>query len=87
MEENKDLQTQADETSESRSFEQSMARLEQIVRQLEDGNVPLDDLMKLYDEGTALVRSCTERINQAEQKIRTVQLKNGTVTEEDFQTP
>lgn len=66
------------------TFEQSLARLEQIVKELEGGNVPLDDLMRLYDEGTALVKSCTEKINAAEQKVRLVQLKNGTLTEEDL---
>lgn len=66
------------------TFEESLARLEQIVKELESGNVPLDDLMKLYDEGTALVKFCTKKIEDAEQKVRLVQMKNGTVTEEAF---
>ena len=66
------------------TFEQQLARLEQIVKELEGGNVPLDDLMRLYDEGTALVKACTEKISQAEQKVRLVQIKNGTLTEEEF---
>ena len=66
------------------TFEESLARLEQIVKELESGNVPLDDLMKLYDEGTALVKFCTKKIGDAEQKVRLVQMKNGTVTEEAF---
>ncbi len=66
------------------TFEQQLARLEQIVKELESGNVPLDDLMRLYDEGTALVKACTEKIGAAEQKIRLVQIKNGTLTEEEF---
>lgn len=61
-----------------------MARLEQIVKELESGNVPLDDLMRLYDEGTALVKACTEKISAAEQKVRLVQIKNGTISEEEF---
>ena len=40
--------------------------------------------MRLYDEGTALVKTCTEKITAAEQKVRLVQMKNGTVTEEEF---
>ena len=39
------------------TFEQALARLEQIVKELEGGNVPLDDLMRLYDEGTTLVKA------------------------------
>lgn len=66
------------------TFEESLARLEQIVKELESGNVPLDDLMKLYDEGTALVKFCTKKIESAEQKVRLVQMKNGTLTEEAF---
>lgn len=66
------------------TFEGSLARLEQIVKELESGNVPLDDLMKLYDEGTALVKFCTKKIESAEQKVRLVQMKNGTLTEEAF---
>jgi exonuclease VII small subunit len=40
--------------------------------------------MRLYDEGTALVKTCTEKITAAEQKVRLVQMKNGAVTEEEF---
>ncbi len=72
---------------EDLNFEQAMARLEQIVKELEGGNVPLDDLMRLYEEGTALVKSCTERINAAEEKVKLVQSQNGTIVKEEFQTP
>lgn len=67
------------------TFEQSLARLEQIVKELESGNVPLEDLMKLYDEGTSLVKFCSEKISAAEQQVRKVQMKNGTITEEEFE--
>ncbi len=72
---------------EELNFEQAMARLEQIVKELEGGNVPLDDLMRLYEEGTALVKSCTERINAAEEKVKLVQSQNGSIVKEEFQTP
>ncbi len=72
---------------EELNFEQAMARLEQIVKELEGGNVPLDDLMRLYEEGTALVKSCTERINAAEEKVKLVQSQNGNIVKEEFQTP
>ena len=67
------------------SFEQALARLEEIVRTLEGGNVPLEDLIKLYDEGTALVKQCTEKLNAAEEKVRLLQLKDGALTEGDFE--
>ncbi len=66
------------------TFEQAMTRLEQIVKSLESGNVPLEDLIKLFDEGTALVKLCTERLDKAEEKVRLLQMKDGILTEEEF---
>ncbi len=53
-------------------FEAAMARLEEIVRQLESGRAPLDESIKLYEEGVALVRLCSGRLEDAKQKIRRV---------------
>ena len=47
-------------------FEQSMARLEEIVGLLERG---LDEAMALFEEGAKLMRECTKRLDQAEQKV------------------
>ncbi len=66
------------------TFEQAMSRLEQIVKALEGGNVPLEDLIKLFDEGTNLVKLCTERLDKAEEKVKLLQMKGGILTEEDF---
>ena len=57
------------------SFEQAMARLEEIVRHLEKGDLPLDDSLRLFEEGTALARRCEGMLDEAEQKI--VKLKKG----------
>ena len=54
------------------TFEASMARLEQIVRSLEQGNVPLEDSLKLFQEGTELVRSCGKLLDDAQLQIKTV---------------
>lgn len=70
--------------SSEMTFEQAMARLEQIVRSLEGGNVPLEDLIKLFDEGTALVKLCTERLDKAEEKVKLLQMKDGILQEEEF---
>ena len=43
-----------------KSFEQSMARLEEIVRTLEKGDASLEDALSLFEEGTALVKSCSK---------------------------
>ena len=69
---------------EEMTFEKALARLEEIVRALEGGNVPLEDLIKLYDEGTALVKSCTEKLNAAEEKVKILQVRDGVLTEEEF---
>ena len=57
------------------SFEQALARLEQIVAAMEKGDVSLDDSMKLFEEGTALIRRCGTMLDAAEQKV--VRLRKG----------
>jgi exodeoxyribonuclease VII small subunit len=55
------------------SFEQSMERLEKIIASLEKGDAPLQDALRLFEEGAGLLRSCTEILDQAEQTIVTLQ--------------
>ena len=57
------------------SFEQSLSRLDEIVKHLEKGDLPLNDSLALYEEGTALIRSCSKMLDEAEQKV--VKLKKG----------
>jgi len=57
------------------SFEQSLTRLEEIVRHLEKGDMPLSESLSLYEEGTALLASCSKMLDDAEQKV--VKLKKG----------
>lgn len=57
------------------SFEQSMTRLDAIVKLLEKGDAPLDELLTLFEEGTALIRSCGTMLDTAEQKV--VRLRKG----------
>lgn len=57
------------------SFEQSMARLDEIVCHLEKGDMPLNDSLALFEEGTALIRSCEKQLDEAEQKV--VKLRKG----------
>ena len=47
------------------NFEDAMRRLEEIVSALSDGNLPLDDMMKLYEEGRALSRTCLAQLKAA----------------------
>lgn len=51
------------------TFEQAMGRLEEIVRQLEQGDAPLEDALSLFEEGTALMKKCSTLLDKAEQKV------------------
>lgn len=57
------------------TFEASMQRLDEIVKQLEKGDVPLDASLALFEEGSHLLKTCNEMLDTAEQKV--VQLKKG----------
>ena len=58
------------------TFESSLSSLEKIVRQLEQGDLSLEESLKLFEEGVKLSRECQERLNQAERRIE-VLLKDG----------
>ncbi len=53
-------------------FETNMQRLEQIVRAMERGDVPLEESLKLFQEGTELVRSCGKLLDDAELQVKKV---------------
>lgn len=52
------------------NFESSVKRLEEIVRLLENGDAPLDELMNLYEEAVKLTKVCNKLITEAEKKIK-----------------
>jgi exodeoxyribonuclease VII small subunit len=58
-------------------FEQSLARLEEIVRKLESANLPLDDAMKFFEEGMQLSRDCQKQLEQAEARVEILLKKAG----------
>ena len=66
------------------TFEQALARLEEIVKGLENCSLPLDRSIELFEEGNALVKLCTEKLDTAEQKVRILTETATGVTEEDF---
>lgn len=51
------------------SFEQQLARLEEIVLRLESGETPLEESLKLFEEGSKLMRKCNALLDTAEQKV------------------
>ena len=70
---------------QNRSFESNMQRLEQIVRAMERGDVPLEESLKLFQEGTELVRNCNELLDNAQLQVKMIlNGPDGTPREEDF---
>ena len=54
------------------TFEEAIARLEQVVSLLESGEQPLEDALRLFEEGTRLAGDCEARLKQAEQTLLTL---------------
>ncbi len=70
---------------ENRTFEASMLRLEQIVRTMERGDAPLEESLKLFQEGTELVRSCGRLLEEAELQVKKIMTaSDGSPVEEEF---
>lgn len=53
----------------AKTFEESLNDLERIVKHLEDGDLPLEESLKLFEEGVKLSRECRERLTNAERRI------------------
>ena len=67
------------------SFEANLQRLEQIVRAMERGDVALDESLKLFQEGTELVRACGLLLDEAELQVKTIIAgADGKPNQEDF---
>lgn len=52
-----------------KQFEDALARLEEIVKELESGDLPLDPSLKLFEEGIKLARICNKRLEEAERRV------------------
>ena len=63
------------------SYEHSLERLEEIVSRLESGNLPLDESLRLFEEGTRLTKVCQKRLTEAELRIEKL-MADGDRTEE-----
>ena len=70
----------------NKTFEESMQRLEQIVRAMERGDVPLEESLKLFQEGTELVRSCAKLLDDAQLQVKKIMTAaDGSPVEEEFE--
>lgn len=71
---------------QNQTFEASMARLEQIVRAMERGDVALEESLKLFQEGTELVKNCQKLLDDAQLQIKKITAApDGSPIEEAFQ--
>ena len=66
---------------ENLSFEESLAKLEEIVNRLENGNVPLDDAIEEFKTAMDLVKICNEKLESAEESIAKIVEDNGKIVE------
>ncbi|MCD6262383.1 MAG: exodeoxyribonuclease VII small subunit [Deltaproteobacteria bacterium] len=68
-----------------KNFEEAMQRLEEIVRQLEEGELSLDASMEIFEEGMKLIKFCTLKLEEAEKKVTMlVEQDNGEMVQVPF---
>ena len=67
------------------TFEEGMARLEQIVLNLEKGEVPLESSMELFTEGAKLSHYLQKKLDEAEAKVKKLTESDGKIIAEDFE--
>ena len=71
-----------------KTFEQSMKQLEQIVLELESGNLPLEQALKKFEEGMQLSKFCSQKLEETERKItQLMQNSTGGIVEKPFPAP
>ncbi|MDB5056256.1 MAG: exodeoxyribonuclease small subunit [Bacilli bacterium] len=66
------------------SFEEAMDQLEQLVAKLEDGDVPLEQAIDLFQEGMKLSHLCSQKLEQVERKIEMLVEENGALSKKPF---
>ena len=66
-------------------FEECLQRLEEVVNQLERGDVPLEQALKLFEEGVQLSNSCRKELEEAEGKVEILLKQNGKLQAEPFE--
>jgi exodeoxyribonuclease VII small subunit len=79
-------QRPATDTGKKADFEKSLARLEEIVRRLENANLTLDDAMKFFEEGMELSRVCQKQLEEAEGRVEILLKKaDGKIAAQPFE--
>ncbi len=73
-----------DEQQQPLSFEAALDELEQVVRQLESGDLPLEESLRIFERGTALSASCRKQLEEAETRVEILMKKDGKIEPEPF---
>jgi exodeoxyribonuclease VII small subunit len=71
-------------SKKERSFEKSLLRLEEIVSEMENADPDLDRALKLFAEGSELVKFCSQKLNEAKKKIEILVKDSDGVKKEEF---
>jgi len=66
------------------NFEKAMTQLEELVEDMEQGDLPLEDALKHFEKGISLAADCQQALSKAEQKVTQLIEKNGKLLEEPF---
>ena len=66
---------------EEKTFEESLVELESIVKELESGNVDLDKAIEKYSEAMKLAKTCSDKLNNATEKVNQILKENGVLEE------
>jgi exodeoxyribonuclease VII small subunit len=65
------------EKKQKKTFEDALSSLESIVSKLEDGDLPLEESLKLFEEGIKLSRFCNQKLNEAQKRVEVLLKGNG----------
>ncbi len=75
----------AEPVAEQVPFEEALSRLEKTVEKLEAGDLPLEDSLKLYEDGVRLSQTCSQKLEAAERRIEVLErARNGTLKQTPF---
>ncbi len=79
------MQDAKEQKAETPAFEDALSRLEEIVEAMEEGNIPLADLLRKYEEGNQLLKICGKRLRDAELKIELLKKSGAAESFEPFE--
>lgn len=66
-------------------FEESLAQLEKLVQQMEEGDLSLEESLKTFEKGISLTRECQKALQEAEQRVKLLIEQNGSLEEAEFE--